>query len=246
MAIKVEEEKKKDFINGNDTNGNPIYGTPKNPNSVGLNVISYPSLDGLKGKVRERLSKEESQREKLILVLRQDKNLERMLKSQDTKDALANILTGTDERLKKLLSQGDVIRILLENEENSDLLFAGGEVNEHIKEVIKDILIDREWKDEDEQNDEYEWDNFIANLPEARTNLKLINDFQEDLLWVSEAGDLMWGCEVDPTSYDQLRVPELFGPTKVQEVPEWSGIKKEIPQIEGLDPSVFYCQKLLW
>ena len=246
LSIKVEEEKKKDFINGNDANGSPIYGTPKNPNSVGLNVISYPSLDALKGKVRERLSKEESQREKLILVLRQDKNLERMLKSQDTKDALAYILTGKDEHLKKLLSQGDVIRILLEDKKNSDLLFAGEEANEHIEEVIKNILIDREWKDEDEQKDEYEWDNFIANLPEARTNLKLINDFQEDLLWVSEAGDLMWGCEVDPTSYDQLRVPELFGPKKVQEVPEWSGIKKEIPQIEDLDPSIFYCQKLLW
>ncbi len=247
LSIKVEEEeKKKDFINGNDANGNPIYGTPKNPNSVGLNVISYPSLDALKGKVGERLSKEESQREKLILVLRQEGNLERMLKSQDTKDALANILTGTDKSLKKLLSQGDVIRILLEDKTKSDLLFAGGDANEHIKEVIKDILIDREWKDEDEQKDEYEWDNFIANLPEARTNLKLINDFQEDLLWVSEAGDLMWGCEVDPTSYDQLRVPELFGPKKVQEVPEWSGIKKEIPQIEDLDPSIFYCQKLLW
>jgi len=240
LSIKVEGEKKEDFINGEDSAGKPIYGTPKNPNSVGLNVISYPSLDALKGKVRERLSKEESQREKLILVLRQDKNLERMLKSQDTKDALANILTGKDERLKKLLSQGDVIRILLEDKDKSDLLLA----NAHIKEVIKGILIDRRWKEDDEANTE--WGEFIAHLPEARTNLKLINDFQEDLLWVSEAGDLMWGCEVDPTSYDQLRVPELFGPTKVQEVPEWSGIKKEIPQIEGLDPSIFYCQKLLW
>ena len=242
LSIKVEEEeKKKDFIDGKDEKENPIYGTPKNPNSVGLNVISYPSLDALKGKVGERLSKEESQREKLILVLRQEGNLERMLKSEDSKDALADILTGTDERLKKLLSQGDVIRILLEDKEKSDLLLA----NEHIKEVIKDILIDRVWKEDDEANTE--WGEFIAHLPEARTNLKLINDFQEDLLWVSEAGDLMWGCEVDPTSYDQLRVPELFGPTKVQEVPEWSGIKKEIPQkIEGLDPSIFYCQKLLW
>lgn len=247
LSIKVEEEKKKDFINGKDEKENPIYGTPKNPNSAGLNIISYPSLDALKGKVRERLSKEESQREKLILVLRQEGNLERMLKSEDSKDALADILTGTDERLKKLLSQGDVIRILLEDKTNSDLLFAGGDANEHIKEVIKDILIDRKWKDDDEANTE--WGEFIAHLPEARTNLKLINDFQEDLLWVSEAGDLMWGCEVDPTSYDQLRVPELFGPTKVQEVPEWSGIKKEIPQtegFEGLDPSIFYCQKLLW
>ena len=225
---------------GKDSAGNPIYGTPKNPNSVGLNIVSYPSLDALKGKVGERLN-EESQREKLILVLRQKENLERMLKSDSTKATLVNILVGENERFKKLLSQGDVIRILLEDKEKSDLLFS----DEHTKKVIKATLIDREWKSEEEENTE--WLEFINKLPEARTNFKLINDFQEDLLWVSEAGDLMWKCDVDPMSYDQLRVPELFGPKRVEEVPEWTGIKKEIPQLEeGLDPSVFYCQKLLW
>ena len=244
FSIKVEEGKE-DYINGKDKEGNPIYGTPKNPNSAGVDIVSYPSFNSLVAELQDRLRNEESLKEKLILVLRKDGNLERMLKS---KDALADILVG-DDRLKNLLSgwggddelrQQDILRILIENEGNLILLLE----NEHAKEVIKDILIRTgAWKKE--ADEEEEWERLLSDLDEARTNLKLINDFQRDLLWVLDARDLMRGCEGDPISYDQLRIPEL-GQMKIEEVPEWKDINLEVPWIEGFDPAIFYCHKLLW
>jgi len=236
FSIKVEEGKE-DYINGKDKEGNPIYGTPKNPNSAGVDIVSYPSFNSLVAELQDRLRNEEGLKEKLILVLRKDENLERMLKN---KDALKDALVGDDWRLKNLLNQGDVLRILIEDEDNLNLLLE----NEHAKEVIKDILIRTgAWKEE--ADEEEEWEGLLSDLDEARTNLKLINDFQRDLLWVLDARDLMRGCEGDPISYDQLRIPEL-GQMKIEEVPEWKDISLEVPWIEGFDPAIFYCHKPLW
>jgi len=229
LSAKVEEERKKDYINGKDKDGNPVHGTPKNPNSVGVSIISYPPFNSLVGELRDRLRGEESLREKLILVLRNDENLEKMLK---TKEALKDILVGDDWRLKNLLNQRDVLRILTEDEDNLNLLLE----NEQVKEVIKNIL---------EIKEEGEWEELLDGLDEARTNLKLINEFQRDLLWVLDARDLMRGCDEDPISYDQLRTSDLSG-MKVGEVPEWKDINREVPWIEGFDPAIFYCHKPLW
>jgi len=247
LSVKVEEERKKDYINGKDRDGNPIYGTPKNPNSVGVSIIPYPPFNSLVGELREQLRREETSREKLILVLRNDENLEKMLK---TKEALADILVG-DDHLKNLLTRRneedelrvkDILRVLIEDEDNLNLLLA----DEHTKEVIKDILIRTgAWKEE--ADEEEEWERLLSDLDEARTNLKLINDFQRDLLWVLDARDLMRGCEGDPISYDQLRVPEEFtSDMKIEEVPEWEEIERESRIIEGFDPAIFYCHKPLW
>jgi len=229
LSIRVEEEMKEDYINGEDRNGNPIYGTPKSPNSAGVDIIPYPSFNSLVVELRDKLRNEEGQREKLILVLRQDENLERMLKS---KEALKDILVGDDWRLKTLLSQREVLRILIEDEDNLNLLLADA----HAKEVIRDILGIKE---------EGEWEELLADLEEARINLKLINDFTQDLLWVLDAADLMRGCEEDPISYDQFRVPEL-GRQKIEKVPEWEDVEIESRVLEGLDPAIFYCHKPLW
>jgi hypothetical protein len=244
LSIKVEEGKE-DYINGIDKEGGPIYGTPKNPNGAGVDIISYSSFDSLAAELQDRLGKEESLKEKLILVLRNGENLERMLK---TKEVLADILVG-DDHLKRLLSgwggedelrQQDILRILIEDKDNLSLLLE----DEHAKEVIKDILIRTgAWKEE--ADEEEEWERLLADLDEARTNLKLINDFQEDLLWVLDARNLMRGCEGDPISYDQLRAPGLDS-LKIEEVPEWEEIKRESQIIEGTDPATFYCHKLLW
>ena len=229
LSIRLEEERKGDYINGKDNSGNPIYGTPKSSNSVGEGIISYPAFGDLVAEMRDKLRSEESLKEKLILVLRQDENLARMLKS---KEALKNILVGDDWRLKNLLNQRDVLRILIEDEDNLNLLLG----NEHAKAVIKNIL---------EIKEENEWAKLLDNLDESRTNLKLIDDFQRDLLWVLDASNLMRGCIEDPISYDQLRIPEL-GPIKIEEVPEWKDISREVPWIEGFDPAIFYCHKPLW
>ncbi len=230
LSVGVEGERKENYINGKDREGNPIYGTPKNSNSVSGGIISYPPFGYLVAEMRDKLRSEESLREKLILVLRNDENLERMLKS---KEALKDILVGDDWRLKTLLRQREVLRILLEDEDNLNLLLENG----HIQEVIKDIL-----KIESEE----EWEKMTEeDLPEIITNLKLINDFQRDLQWVLDGRDSMRGCETDPISYDQFRTPEP-GLTKIEEVPEWKNIAKEVPWIEGFDPSIFYCHKPLW
>ncbi len=236
-SIKAEGEAKEDYINGKDKEENPIYGTPKNPNSVGVSIISYPPFNSLVGELRNRLRNEEGLREKLILVLRKDENLERMLKS---KEALKDILVG-DDHLKNLLSQREVLRILLEDEDNLNLLLN----DDHAKEVFKRILsIEKEG----------EWEEFLANLPEAITNRNLINEFQRDLLWVLDARDLMrGGCDEDPISYDQLRTPEL-GSLKIEVVPEWKDIETEVTiinpatgqSIKDADPTIFYCHKPLW
>jgi len=224
-----------EIINGKAQDGNPIYGTPKNPNSEGIAIISYPSFDDSVADLKNRLGNEEELREKLILVLRQDKNLEKMLKS---KEALKYILTGESSHLKKLLSQEEVLRILLENKDNLSLLCS----DPRTKELFKELL----------NIEEDEWEDFLASLPEATTNLKLIKEFRRDLLWVLDAGDLMRECQEDAISYDQLRTPELAD-IKIKEVPEWEDIKKELSIIdpetgptEGPDPTIFYCRKPLW
>jgi len=231
-SIQVKEEQKENYINGKDREGNPIYGTPKSANSIGTGVASY-SFDSLVAELRSKLQ-EESQREKLILVLRNEENLERMLKTEESKEALEDILVGDDFRLKLLLNQWEVLKILLENKENFLLLLG----NEHVEATIKNLL---NLKDE-------EWQELIGeDLSESITNLKLINDFQRDLVWVSDAGNLMRNCEQDPISYDQFRIPETsFGETKIEEVPEWENVKKEVDWAEGADPSIFYCSKSSW
>lgn len=244
LSVRVEEEeRKKEYINGEDKDENPIYGTPKNLNSAGVGITSYPPFNSLVGELREKLRNEKSAREKLILVLRNDDNLEKMLK---TKEALKDILVGEDWRLKNLLNHGEVLQVLLEDEENLNLLLA----NDYIKELIKDILIRTGgWKEEEGGEEQQEWADLMDSLDEARTNLKLINDFQRDLLWVLNARDLMrGGCEEDPISYDQLRgVPEEFiFDMETEKVPEWKDIEPEIPWIEGTDPATFYCHKPLW
>jgi hypothetical protein len=236
-SIKVNPERKGDYINGKDRNGNPIYGTPKNPNSIGMGIIPYPDFNSLVNEMRSKLQSEEALREKLILVLRNDENLERMLKSEE---ALKNILVGDDTRLRNLLSIREVLQILLEEKENLNLLIA----DPHAKEVIKEILIRTgDWKTPDDE--EAEWNELFKNLEEVRINLKLIDDFQRDLLWVLDASDLMRGCQEDPISYDQLRIPELAN-IKIEEVPEWKNISREVPWLEGFDPAIFYCHKPLW
>ena len=236
-SIKVGQERKGDYISGKDRNDNPVYGTPKNPNSIGMGIIPYPDFNSLVNEMRGKLQSEETLREKLILVLRNDENLERMLKSEE---ALKNILVGDDTRLRNLLSIREVLQILLEEEENLNLLIA----DPHAKEVIKEILIRTgDWKTPDDE--EAEWAELLDNLDETRTNLKLINDFQRDLLWVLDASDLMRLCQEDPISYDQLRIPELAN-IKIEEVPEWKNIEREVPWIEGFDPAIFYCHKPLW
>jgi len=245
LSIKMGEERKGDYINGKDSAGNPIYGTPKNSNSVGEGIISYPPFENLVAEMRDKLGREETLREKLILVLRQDENLARMLKS---KEALRNILVGEDWRLKNLLSQRDVLRILIENKSNLTSLIG----DNHAKEVIKEILVRTgDWKTG--ADEEAEWAELLADLDETRTNLKLINEFQRDLLWVLDARDSMKGCIEDPISYDQLRIPEL-SPIKIEKVPEWKDINTEVKitdpetgqETEGPDPTIFYCHKPTW
>jgi len=243
-SIKVSEERKGDYISGKDRNRNPIYGTPKKPNSIGMGIIPYPNFNSLVKEMRNKIQSEEAFREKLILVLRKDENLERMLKS---KKALEDILVGEDRRLQNLLKIREVLQILLEEKDNLNLLIA----DPHAKEVIKEILIRTgDWKTPDDE--EAEWAELLDNLDETRTNLKLIDDFQRDLLWVLDAKDLMRGCEEDPISYDQLRIPELSN-MKIEEVPEWKDIEKEVRIIdpltgptEGPDPTIFYCHKKQW
>jgi hypothetical protein len=231
LSAKVEGERKEDYINGKDREENPIYGTPKNPNSVGVSTISYLPFGALVGEIRETLRREETLREKLILVLRKEENLEKMLK---TKEAVAEILTGEDWRLKKLLNQRKVLQILLENEEKLGAFWA----DNYAKKVFKKIL-----KIEKEE----EWEEFLAVLPEAITNRNLIEEFQRDLQWVLDTRDLMRECEEAPISYDQLRGPEeLTLNIKIEEVPEWKDIEKESRIVEGTDPATFYCYKPLW
>ncbi len=211
------------------------YSTPKNSNSKGVTIISYPSFNDSVTDLKNRLGNEEELREKLILILRQDKNLEKMSKSKET---LEYILTGESSHLKKLLSQEEVLQILLESEENLTLLCS----DPHTEELFKELL----------NMEEDEWEDFLASLPEATTNLKLIKEFRRDLLWVLDAGDLMRECQEDAISYDQLRTPESAD-IKIKEVPEWEDIEKELSIIdpetgptEGPDPTIFYCRKPLW
>lgn len=234
FSIKVEEENKKDFINGKDKDGNLIYGTPKNQNSVGVSIVSYPSFSALVGWLKERLRYEESLREKLILLLKKDKTLEKLLISPDTQDAFKNLLTGNDARFKTFLKIKGVLRILLEDETNLNQLLA----DPHTEEVFRKIL--KMEKDED-------WAEFKANLDQARENLKLINDFKKDLAWVNEASSLMRNCLEPPLSFDQKR-------SSLEEVneeykEEWLENIETMVQVNGNwieDPSLFYCHKRLW
>ena len=240
LSIEVKEEMaeyKKEHINGVDRNDNPIFGTPKKPNSAGRMIVSYPPFNSLVAELRGRIRKNEELKEKLILVLRKDENLARMLKN---KEGLRDILVGEDWRFKNLLTQREVLRILLEDKDNLETLFA----NDHLKKIIKDILIrSGDWKEEDDEAEE--WDALMDNLDEVRINLKLINDFQRDLAWVLEASDFMRKCDDTPISYEQFRIPQPPNLIKIEMVPEWEKITKEIPLI-GPDPAIFYCHKPLW
>jgi len=239
----IKEEWKPDYINGKDKEGNPIYGTPGKPNSAGVRAISYPDFNSAVWDLINKLSREEELRKKLVLVLRKEENLDKLVKS---KEGLVEILVGDDWRLKNLLIYEDILRILLENKTNKtkynlELLLE----NEYIKEVSKQVLIEIGIWEEEEEN---QWDELLAILPLTTINLKLINDFRQDLAWVLEARDLMKNCDSPPISYDQFRLPEeSISNLKIEEEPAWKDIKKEVSWIEeGLDPANFYCQKPLW
>ena len=168
-------------------------------------------------------------KEKLIWVLRYNENLKKI---SESKDYLGALLVGEDTRLKKLLSKKEVIQILLENADNLSL-FCAKPITE---QVFKEIL---------QIEEEGEWQEFVANLSETATNLKLVNEFQRDLLWVSEVADLMRTCQIDPISADQLRVPEEYLPYMEKVImPKWEDLEKEI--LGSTDPATFYCPKLLW
>ena len=233
FSIRVEEEHKKDFINGKDSGDNPIYGTPRNPNSVGVEIFSYPALNDLIFDLGRRLGTEESLREKAILLLRKDENLERMVK---TKENLKEILVGEDERLKKLLSEREVLRILLEDENNLNTLLNDPLAGPHIQTVFRRAL-NMEGSEKDKA-----WEDLITNkLKESRINSKLINDFKRDLEWVLLAGKLMKGCEQDPISIDNLTVERQL----IARPPEWKEIDPQFPPLD-YDPATFYCYKSLW
>ncbi len=213
-------------------------GTPNAPNTLGVVIDSYSSFNSLVSEMRNKLRQEENLREKLILVLRQDENLEKMLK---TKNALSNILMGDEQHLKALLMQKEILGLLLENKENLNSLLE----DNNAEDLIQDILVKTgDWKKDEEW--EQEWQDLMDNLNEVQTNLKLIKDFQRDLEWVLSTQNLMRGCEEDPISVDQLRVPEELISNKIEKIPEWEGIEAEVPWIEGIDPATFYCHKLLW
>jgi len=243
FSAKVQEVWRPDYINGLDQEGNPIYGTPGQPNSAGRRAIPYPDFNSAVGELSSKLSQEEELRKKLVLVLRKEENLNKLVKS---KEGLAEVLTGEDWRFKNLLSYENVLRILVEDkstetEYNFELLLA----NEYIKEVFTEVLIQIGfWKEGEEE----QWEELTSILPITTTNLKLINDFRQDLTWVLEGRDLMKNCENPPISYDQTRVPETaIADLNIEEEPTWKDIKKEVFWIEeGLDPATFYCPKLLW
>ena len=239
LSIEAEgEEEKADLINGKDSAGNPIYGTPKSSNSAGWLVPSYPSFDNLAWQIREKILGQETLKEKLILVLRNAENLEKMIK---TKEFLGDVLMGSDERLKRLLKERQVLRILFEDEENLNAILA----DSHAEELFRQLL------NMDGPEKDAAWQDLIANkLTETITNSKLIADFERDLRWIIETGELMRGCEEDPLSIDQARVPDLIPNMKIEKVPEWEEIKTELKfpgEAEaGHDPAIFYCHKLLW
>lgn len=236
--LSIEVEKKEDLINGKDQDGNPILGTPKNPNSVGVAIVSYSALDGLVSDLKTQIEGNENLKEKLLLVIRKDENLERLLK---TKEFLVEVLAGEDERLKKLLQEREVLRTLLEDRTKLNVLLA----DNHALEVFRAIL------DMAGPEKEAAWQDLITNkLKETITNSKLISQFQRDLLWVLDARDLMRNCEEDPLSIDQARVPDLIPNLKIEQLPEWEKIKREVKfpgETEaGHDPAIFYCYKPLW
>ena len=168
-------------------------------------------------------------KEKLMWVLRYNENLKKMMES---KDYLGNLLVGEDARLKKLLSKKEVIQILLEDKDDLNQLCQ----HSNVKEVFKKIM---------RMEKETEWLDFLAVIPETAINLKLVYEFQRDMLWVTEVGDLINTCEIDPISADQLRVPEDFLPNMEKvKMPEWEDMEKEI--LGGPDPATFYCPKQLW
>jgi len=243
FSAKVQESWRPDYINGLDQGGNPIYGTPGQPNSAGRRAIPYPDFNSAVGELNSKLSQEEELRKKLVLVLRKEENLNKLVKS---KEGLAEVLTGEDWRLKNLLSYENVLRILLEDKSaetkyNFELLLA----NEYIKEVFTEVLIQIGfWKEGEEE----QWEELTFILPITTTNLKLINDFRQDLTWVLEGRDLMQNCENPPISYDQMRVPETtIADINIEGEPSWKDIKKEVFWVEeGLDPATFYCPKPLW
>ena len=245
FSAKVKEEWKPDYINGLDKEGNSIYGTPGQPNSAGRRAIPYPDFNSAVGELSGKLSQEEELRKKLVLVLRKEEDLDKLVKS---KEELAEILVGDDWHLKTLLSYEDILRILLEGKTNEtkynlELLLE----NEYAKEAFEEVLIEIGiWDKEGEE--ENQWNELLALLPVTTTNLKLINDFRQDLTWVLEARDLMKNCYDPPISYDQLRIPEeSVSNLEIEEEPAWKDIKKEVSWIEeGLDPATFYCLKLLW
>ncbi|MCK4473977.1 hypothetical protein KAU40_01800 [Candidatus Parcubacteria bacterium] len=168
-------------------------------------------------------------KEKLTWVLRYNENLKKIIES---KDYLGALLVGEDTRLKKLLSKKEVIQILIEDKNDLSELCQ----HSNIKEIFKKIM---------RMEQESEWLDFIAVIPETAINLKLAYEFERDLLWVTEVADLMRTCKIDPVSADQIRVPEEYLPNMERVImPKWENIEKEI--LGGPDPATFYCPKQLW
>ncbi len=239
LSSDVKEEQKKDFINGADQDGNPIYGTPKEPNSNGLRIASYPSLELLAYEISAKIISEEETREKLILFLRKDENLEKIMKGNE--EFLGDVLMGDDDRLKRLLKEREVLKILFEDEGNLNTILA----DSHIEELFRQLL------NMEEPEKDAAWQDLIANkLTEVVTNSKIISDFEKDLSWVVEAGDIMQECAEDPISIDQARVPEFISGIVIEKVPEWeeieTGLKLPGETETSHDPAIFYCHKLLW
>jgi len=238
LSSDVIEEQKKDFINGEDRDGEPIYGTPKEPNSHGLRIAPYSSLDFLSYQISEKINEEEL-KEKLILFLRKDENLEKIIKKNE--EFLVDVLIGENDRLKRLLKEREVLRVLFENEESLNAILEIEDAENLFRQLLNMA--------EPEKNDA--WQDLITNkLTETVTNSKIISDFEEDLSWVVEAGDMMQGCPQGPISIDQARVPESFSGMVIEKVPEWEEIETNLKlpgETEAShDPAIFYCHKILW
>lgn len=235
-------EKVEEYINGTSRIGTPIYGTPKARNSVGVRIISYGSFEEMREKLKEELGKPDRQ-EEIIYIFRKDKNLERLLNSAGSQNAVWNILVGNDERLKDFLGKEEVLRILVEDPANLNALLSDSHASSTFKALLK--------------MDDLTFNTLVANLNEYQTNLKLINEFKKDLRWIDLARFLMMGCANEATSYDQMKGISATQDIKIEYVTEWLenintmiSVKiSEGPPPEYMsiyDPATFYCHKLLW
>jgi len=234
-------------INGLDANGNPIIGTPKNLNSVGVKPRVYPSFSQAKQELEEKLTNPELQ-EEMVYILRREKNLEKLLNSPATQNTFKKLLVETvdsDDRLKSLLKIDEVLRILLEDKTNFEALLGDAHAEELFRELLE--MAGNEWNNA--------WNEFKSTgLKEAQTNLKLINEFKRDLEWVQLAQFLMTGCQEDPVSFDQMKGMSPLQEMKIEYVSDWQKLDTMIEVIDPktgspvpiYDPAIFYCHKLLW